>query len=88
MRWQLQDAKQRFSELVRYARAHGPQTVTKHGQEVAVVVSIEEYRRLTRDLPSFKEHLLATPDLEALTIDRPREAARRVELATGPDDSP
>lgn len=88
MRWQLQEAKQRFSELVRQARAHGPQMVTKHGQEVAVVVSIEEYRRLTRDLPSFKEHLLAAPDLEALEIDRPREQARRVELATEVDDTP
>jgi prevent-host-death family protein len=80
MRWQLQEAKQRFSELVRHARAHGPQVVTKHGEEVAVVVSIDEYRRLTRGLPSFKELLLAAPDLDALEIDRPREPAPLVEL--------
>jgi prevent-host-death family protein len=80
MRWQLQEAKQRFSELVRHARAHGPQVVTKHGEEVAVVVSIEEYRRLTDDLPSFKDLLLAAPDLEALDLRRSREHARVVEL--------
>jgi prevent-host-death family protein len=80
MRWQLQEAKQRFSELLRHARAHGPQVVTKHGEEVAVVVSIEDYRRLTEELPSFKELLLAAPDLEALEIERPRETARVVEL--------
>jgi prevent-host-death family protein len=80
MRWQLQEAKQRFSELVRHARAHGPQVVTRHGEDVAVVVSIEEYRRLTEELPSFKELLLAAPDLEALDIDRPRDQARLVEL--------
>jgi prevent-host-death family protein len=80
MRWQLQEAKQRFSELLRHARAHGPQVVTKHGQEVAVVVSIEDYRRLTEELPSFKEFLLAAPDLDALEIERPREPARVVEL--------
>ena len=82
MRWQLQEAKQRFSELVRHARAEGPQVVTKHGEEVAVVVSIEEYRRLTDKLPSFKQFLLAAPDLDALEIDHSRERARVVELPT------
>jgi prevent-host-death family protein len=80
MRWQLQEAKQRFSELLRHARAHGPQVVTKHGQEVAVVVSIEDYRRLTEELPSFKEFLTAAPDLDLLEIERPREPARVVEF--------
>jgi prevent-host-death family protein len=88
MRWQLQEAKQRFSELVRRARAHGPQVVTRHGEEVAVVVSIEEYRRLTDELPSFKEFLLAAPDLDALTIIRPSEPARVVELPSQVDDGP
>ena len=88
MRWQLQEAKQRFSELVRHARAHGPQVVTKHGEEVAVIVSIEEYRRLTGELPSFKEFLFAAPDLDALEIDRPPERARVVELAAQADDTP
>jgi prevent-host-death family protein len=90
MRWQLQEAKQRFSELVRHARTDGPQVVTKHGQEVAVVVSIEEYRRLAEQLPSFKEFLLAAPDLDALEIDRSRARARArvVELATPADDTP
>jgi PHD/YefM family antitoxin component YafN of YafNO toxin-antitoxin module len=62
--------------------------VTKHGEEVAVVVSIEDYRRLTDELPSFKEFLLAAPDLDTLEIRRPREAARVVELTTRADDSP
>ena len=88
MRWQLQEAKQRFSELVRHARADGPQVVTKHGEEVAVVVSIEEYRRLTDELPSFKDFLLAAPDLDALDIERPREQARVVELTRPAGDTP
>lgn len=46
MAWQLQDAKQRFSRLVDSARTDGPQVVTRHGREVAVVLSIEDYRRL------------------------------------------
>lgn len=45
-RWALQDAKARFSELVRKAKTEGPQRVTVHGREEVVVVSVEEYRRV------------------------------------------
>jgi prevent-host-death family protein len=47
--WLLQDAKARFSELVRRVRSEGPQHVTVHGREEVVVVSVEEFRRLTGD---------------------------------------
>jgi len=80
MRWQLQDAKQRFSQLVRHARRDGPQVVTRHGEEVAVVVSIEEYHRLTSDKPDFKQFLLAAPDLGDIELDRSDERARIVEF--------
>ncbi len=43
--WALQDAKARFSEVVRKARTEGPQRITVHGREEVVVVSVEEYRR-------------------------------------------
>ncbi|MCD6674040.1 MAG: type II toxin-antitoxin system Phd/YefM family antitoxin [Burkholderiaceae bacterium] len=45
-RWRLQDAKARFSELVRLARSDGPQHVTLHGREAVVVVDAEEFERL------------------------------------------
>ena len=44
--WLLQDAKARFSELVRRVRGEGPQHVTVHGRDEVVVVSAEEFRRL------------------------------------------
>ena len=44
--WPLQDAKARFSELVRRARSEGPQRVTVHGREEVVVVAADEFRRL------------------------------------------
>jgi prevent-host-death family protein len=44
--WQLQDAKQQFSRLVERARTDGPQVVTRNGKEVAVVLGVEDYRRL------------------------------------------
>jgi prevent-host-death family protein len=46
--WPVHDAKQRFSRLVEAARTQGPQVVTRHGVEVAVVVSIDDYRELGR----------------------------------------
>jgi len=48
--WLLQDAKARFSELVRRVRSEGPQHVTVHGRDEVVVISAEEFRRLKGDL--------------------------------------
>lgn len=45
--WPLQDAKARLSELIR-AASKAPQTITRHGEEVGVLLSPQEYHRLTR----------------------------------------
>ncbi len=45
--WSLQNAKAQFSELVRQVRSNGPQHVTVHGRDEVVVISAEEFRRLT-----------------------------------------
>jgi prevent-host-death family protein len=47
--WRLQDAKARFSELVRRVRGEGPQHVTVHGRDEVVVISADEFRRLKGD---------------------------------------
>src|ERR1700704_344897 len=44
--WALQDAKARFSEVVRKAKTEGPQHITVHGREEVIVLSVEEYRRV------------------------------------------
>src|SRR6266700_555497 len=49
-RWLLQDAKARFSELVRRVRSEGPQHVTVHGRDEVVVIAAEDFRRLKGDL--------------------------------------
>jgi antitoxin Phd len=62
--WSVQDAKNRFSEVVEAAR-HAPQTVTKHGKPAVVVLSADEYARLRKlehlEAPSFAELLLSMP---------------------------
>src|SRR3954454_6909291 len=47
-RWRLQDAKARFSEVVREAQQRGPQRVTLHGKDAVVVVGSDEFDRLQR----------------------------------------
>jgi prevent-host-death family protein len=47
-RWRLQDAKARFSEVVREAQHHGPQRVTLHGKDAVVIVGADEFDRLQR----------------------------------------
>jgi antitoxin Phd len=80
VRWQIQEAKQRFSELVRRTLAEGPQTVTRNGEEVVVVIPASEFRRLQDPEPDFAEFLLDGPDFEALEFTRPETVARDVEL--------
>jgi len=77
--WQLQAAKQHFSELVERARREGPQVVTKHGREAVVVLSIEEYRRLAGS-PSLLEFIRQAPDFDLLDLERVRDPGRAVEL--------
>lgn len=48
--WLLQDAKARFSELVRRVHSEGPQRVTVHGRDEVVVISAKEFRQLKGDL--------------------------------------
>ena len=55
MIWQLQDAKNKFSELVDTAIHKGPQTVTKHGEETVVVMSIRDYKKLAALKPSISQ---------------------------------
>ena len=79
-RWQLQQAKQQFSRVVELARRDGPQLVTRNGKEVAVVLGVDEYRRLRSDGGAFKHFLTSAPDLDALPIERSAEPARTIEL--------
>lgn len=81
MKWQLQEAKQRFSELIRSAHTDGAQVVTRHGEDVAVVLGIDEYLEITGATTDFKTYLRSAPDLDQLEILRAGRAARTVDLA-------
>jgi antitoxin Phd len=78
--WQVQEAKTRLSEVIERARTEGPQTITRHGAERAIVLSIEDYRALAANKPDFKAHLLGGPKLDDFSIDRDRDTGRDIDL--------
>jgi prevent-host-death family protein len=81
MTWDLQTAKQSLSELVDRAVEAGPQIVTRGGREVAVVLGIDEYRRLRDGEPDFKRFLLDGPSFDELEIERSGDTARQIDLS-------
>lgn len=80
-RWKLEDAKARFSEVVRHAQAEGPQRVSVRGRDAVVIVSVEDFDRLTRQDPrqpfvAFMESL----HLDGLDLARDADSGRDVDL--------
>ncbi|MFN8465986.1 MAG: type II toxin-antitoxin system prevent-host-death family antitoxin [Caldilineaceae bacterium] len=59
--WQLQEAKSRFSEVVDQALALGPQVVSRRGEEVVVVLSLVEYKRMQKSQASLGEFFRQSP---------------------------
>jgi prevent-host-death family protein len=78
--WQLQEAKSRFSEVVALSLSEGPQWVTRRGQEAVVIVSAEDYRRMSGTQPSLLKILLNAPRGEPLELDRSHEPIRGLGL--------
>jgi antitoxin Phd len=79
--WRVQDAKARFSELLEACIAEGPQMVTKRGAEAAVLVRLDEWRRLqSAARPSLKQLLLSDVARSDL-LTPPRQLARRRKIA-------
>jgi len=64
--WKLEDAKARFSEVVRLAQSEGPQRVTVRGREAVVVMSVDELDRL---LPKDAGKPAFVPFIESLGLD-------------------
>ena len=79
--WPLDEAKTNLGDLIRDARERGPQAISVKGEQEAVVLSIEEYRRLREPRRSMlrflQESPLADPDLD---LERQDEMGRDIEL--------
>lgn len=80
--WPIQDAKARFSEFVEACIADGPQLVTKRGTEAAVLVSVEQWRRMEQAArPTLKQLLMSDLGrVDALTPAKRVVRRRKVDL--------
>jgi prevent-host-death family protein len=79
--WQLQEAKNRFSEVVNKALEEGPQTVTRHGEEIVVILSKAEYNRLLKSQTSLMEFFRQSPMVGIeLDLERDPSLPRDVDL--------
>jgi prevent-host-death family protein len=79
--WKLEDAKARFSEVVRRANAEGPQAVTVRGRRAVVVIDAEAYERLARPEPPVPlVEFLEGLRLDEIDVGREPDLGREVEL--------
>lgn len=80
--WQIQDAKNKLSELITCALQQGPQLITRHGEKTAVVISYREYEKLRKSHGKLSEFFRNSP-LAGIDIDLTRDKSlprRDVEL--------
>ena len=80
--WQLQDAKNKFSRLIKLASGGAAQVVTVHGKPAAVIVSVTEYEKLTRPAAGKLSKLLLKPGLagDELKIALDKDTGRELNL--------
>ncbi len=78
--WQVQEAKTRLSEVIELAHAKGPQFITRHGRERAVILSVEDYRALVAHQRDFKAFLLGGPKVDDFDVPRDRDTGRDVPI--------
>jgi len=79
--WQLQEAKNKFSEVVERARKEGPQVVTRRGVETVVVIAYEDYRRMSKPEKKLSDLMRGSPLFGVdLDLDRQKDPPRDLDL--------
>ena len=80
-KWQLQQAKAHLSEVVREALAHGPQSITLHGEPAVIVISKKDFDKLKQPKSSFIEFIRSSPLIGVdLELERPKSLTRDIDL--------
>lgn len=77
---QVPEWESEFNRVVRRAHEDGPQVLVQHGNEVAVVLDMRDYRRLTGQVPDLKDFLLSMPQTDELEVERSSEPLHPVDL--------
>jgi prevent-host-death family protein len=79
--WQLQEAKNKLTEVINKALSSGPQTITRRGKKTAVVISIEDYKKLTSKAESLADFFKNSPfkDID-IDLERDSDTGREIDL--------
>ena len=79
--WQLQEAKNKFSEVVEKAIKNGPQIITRRGIETVVIISVEDYQKLTQPKTSIVDFFRKSP-LRGVDLDltRNKDVGREIDF--------
>ena len=79
--WQIQDAKNKFSQVIGEAVKNGPQIVTKHGEATAVILSVQDFKKLQQNRSSITEFFQSSPLVGVnLEIERMKDNSRSTDL--------
>jgi prevent-host-death family protein len=74
--WQIQDAKNKLSEVITRALKQGPQLITKHGEKTVVVISFTEYEKLRKSQGKLSEFFRTSP-LASVDLSRDKSLPRK-----------
>jgi antitoxin Phd len=79
-RWQVQEAKMRLSQVIEEAQTKGPQMITRHGVDRAVVLSVDDFRALSAHKPDLRDYLLGGPKVDDFEVASDRDAGHEIVL--------
>jgi prevent-host-death family protein len=79
-RWQLQEAKNKFSQIIKQAQQGKPQYVTVRGKPAVVILAVEDYQRLNQQQTKLSEALLLPLIDEEMDLSRDRDTGREIDL--------
>lgn len=77
--WKLQDAKNKFSEVVNHAQTDGPQEITRHGKKTAVLISYQDFQKVKKPQGSLVDFFQKSP-LHGLEFERTKDFPRELHL--------
>jgi len=79
--WQLQEAKAKFSEVVKLANQEGPQEITMRGQPTAILISLKDFEKIKKKKPSLVSFMRSSPlSGVSLKLERDKSPARKLKL--------
>lgn len=79
-KWRIYEARRRLDTVIDRALAEGPQIITCHGIDRAIVLSIDKYRKLAGDKQNFKSFLMSIPVMEGVEFEGSKDAGREIDL--------